>query len=152
MACAPAPQATRAAPPTLAAAPQPIVSQLAEAPQRVSFEISVDGESIGRVTVALFQDVPVGTQRFAQLAEGIDGASYRRSKFNEIFPEYIRNAGVKNLTYRADAQVRLAGGADTFALEEVWRDARVGCAQFLPIALDEYSSTVPVCVSTCCCC
>ena len=113
LACAPSP--TLAAPPLQ---PQPIISHLAESSQQqLSFEISVDGESIGRVTVALFDDVPVGTQRFAQLAAGIDGASYRRSKFNEIYPEYIRNAGVKNLTYRADAQVRLAGGADTFALE-----------------------------------
>lgn len=77
----------------------------------------MDGEPIGRVTVALFEDVPVGSERFIQLAKGMDGASYRRSKFNEIYPEYVRNAGVKNLTYRADAQVRLAGGADTFALE-----------------------------------
>ncbi len=87
LACAPS--ALAAHPP-----PQPVISSIAEASDRkLSFEISVDGQELGRFTVRLFDDVPVGTERFAQLAEGLDGASYRRSKFSEIYPVWVDGGG-----------------------------------------------------------
>ena len=41
---------------------------------------------LGRVTVELFDDVPVGSLRFYELAEGHEGISYQLSKFNEVGP------------------------------------------------------------------
>lgn len=39
-------------------------------------DINVDREPRGRITVELFPDVPVGAQRFADLARGVDGVGY----------------------------------------------------------------------------
>ena len=53
---------------------------------QVLFDINSDGQPLGRVTVELFDDVPVGSLRFYELAEGHEGISYQLSKFNEVGP------------------------------------------------------------------
>jgi hypothetical protein len=52
----------------------------------VYFDVKVEGERVGRIVVALLDDVKVGAQRFADLAEEKEGVGYRLSKFDGIFP------------------------------------------------------------------
>ena len=63
--------------------PQATGSQTAEQRQ-VYFDVSVDGEPKGRLVIQLSGDAPVGTQRFAQLSQGLNGVGYRLSKFDGI--------------------------------------------------------------------
>lgn len=56
----------------------------AEGRRRVFFDMSVDGEPSGRIVVELYDDVPVGAARFADLAQGKQGVGYRRTKFDAI--------------------------------------------------------------------
>jgi hypothetical protein len=53
---------------------------------QVFFDVRVDNEPKGRITIQLFNDVPIGAQRFLELAEGKDGVSYRLSKIDGISP------------------------------------------------------------------
>ena len=53
---------------------------------QIFFDINSDGQPLGRIAVELFNDVPVGSLRFQELAEGHEGISYQLSKFNEIGP------------------------------------------------------------------
>lgn len=54
----------------------------------------------------LFDDVPVGSLRFFELAEGHEGISYQLSKFNEIGPvrpstlQWLSDIGLKRCTIR----------------------------------------------------
>ena len=43
---------------------------------QVYLDINVDREPRGRITVELFPDVPVGAQRFVDLARGVGGVGY----------------------------------------------------------------------------
>lgn len=52
--------------------------------QQVYFDVSVDGEPKGRLVIQLSGDAPVGTQRFVQLSQGLNGVGYRLSKFDGI--------------------------------------------------------------------
>ena len=54
------------------------------AQQQVYFDVTVDGEPKGRLVVQLSGDAPVGTKRFAQLSQGLNGVGYRLSKFDGI--------------------------------------------------------------------
>ncbi|PNH03852.1 Peptidyl-prolyl cis-trans isomerase H, partial [Tetrabaena socialis] len=67
----------------------------------VFFDVTIDGEPAGRITIELFGDVEAGASRFAQLAAGQQGVDYRLSKFNGVLPTYIRNAGLNKLSYSA---------------------------------------------------
>ena len=49
-------------------------------------DINVDGQPRGRIVISLFDDVPVASQRFMDLARGQDGISYQLSKVAEIGP------------------------------------------------------------------
>lgn len=51
---------------------------------QVYFDVRVDNEPKGRITIQLYSDVPIGAQRFLELAEGRDGVSYRLSKIDGI--------------------------------------------------------------------
>lgn len=53
---------------------------------QVFFDVNVDGERKGRIVVQLFDDVPIGSRRFQDLAEGHEGISYQLSKFSTIAP------------------------------------------------------------------
>ena len=52
--------------------------------QQVYLDLSVDGEPRGRLVIKLAGDAPVGTRRFAQLSQGLNGVGYRLSKFDGI--------------------------------------------------------------------
>lgn len=52
--------------------------------QQVYLDLSVDGEPKGRLVIQLTGDAPVGTKRFAQLSQGLNGVGYRLSKFDGI--------------------------------------------------------------------
>ena len=51
---------------------------------QVFLDIEIDKNPAGRVVVELYDDVPIGSQRFADLAVGKDGVGYRLSKFDAI--------------------------------------------------------------------
>ena len=51
---------------------------------QVFLDLSVDGQPKGRLVIQLAGDAPVGTRRFAQLSEGLNGVGYRLSKFDGI--------------------------------------------------------------------
>ena len=53
---------------------------------QIFFDINSDGQPLGRIAVELFDDVPIGSLRFQELAEGYEGISYQLSKFSEIGP------------------------------------------------------------------
>jgi hypothetical protein len=74
------PGAVSSAPPTVTAA----AATPAEGRRRVFFDVSVDGEQSGRIVVQLYDDVPVGAARFADLAQGKQGVGFRRTKFDAI--------------------------------------------------------------------
>lgn len=38
----------------------------------------------GRIVVQLYDDVPIGATRFADLARGIQGVGFRRTKFDAV--------------------------------------------------------------------
>lgn len=59
-------------------------SRETEKQQQVYFDVSVDGEPKGRLVIQLSGDAPVGTKRFAQLSQGLNGVGYRLSKFDGI--------------------------------------------------------------------
>ncbi|PNW85174.1 hypothetical protein CHLRE_03g174750v5 [Chlamydomonas reinhardtii] len=79
---------------------------------KVFFDLTINGEPAGRITVELLADAPAGASRFASLAAGRQGVDYRLSKFNGVLPTYIRNDGVKSLSYTAN-EVSPISGVDT---------------------------------------
>jgi len=86
-------------PPTLAAA------------GRVFLDISIDGAPAGRLTVKLFDDVPVGAARFADLARDRGGVGYVRSPISAVSPgSFIASSGVARLSYSDVSKVEIAGG------------------------------------------
>jgi peptidyl-prolyl cis-trans isomerase B (cyclophilin B) len=52
---------------------------------QVFLDVKVEGENLGRIVVQLLDDAAVGSQRFADLAQGKQGVGYRLSKFDGIF-------------------------------------------------------------------
>jgi peptidyl-prolyl cis-trans isomerase B (cyclophilin B) len=88
--------------------------------QRIYLDVRIDGEPAGRLEIELLSSAaPVGSQRFADLAEEKGGVGYRLAKWDGIFVEknYLRNAGAKSLSYSADGVSQVAGGDSTLALE-----------------------------------
>ncbi|KAG2483444.1 hypothetical protein HYH03_017698 [Edaphochlamys debaryana] len=89
----------------------PAAPSLAEgALPKAFFDVNINGEFAGRIVVELFGDVPAGASRFSALAEGAGGVDYRLSKFNGVLPTYIRNDGVKSLSYSATEVSPIAEG------------------------------------------
>lgn len=99
------------------------VADTSEAPntvadsQQVFLDLSVDGEPRGRLVIKLAGDAPVGTRRFAQLSQGLNGVGYRLSKFDGIAQGFIKNSGQRSLTYDATNISRVAGGDTVEELE-----------------------------------
>ncbi|BDA42878.1 probable peptidyl-prolyl cis-trans isomerase [Coccomyxa sp. Obi] len=90
----------------------------------VYFDMNVDGQSQGRIRVELFDDVPIGSQRFMDLAEGHEGISYQLSKVDVIAPTYIRVSELPRLSYSASDTAKIAGGDTVEQLEVELQDAR----------------------------
>lgn len=59
-------------------------SSQAPSQHQVYLDVSVDGELKGRLVIQLSEDAPVGTKRFSQLSQGLNGVGYRLSKFDGI--------------------------------------------------------------------
>ncbi|GMH37496.1 hypothetical protein BSKO_05369 [Bryopsis sp. KO-2023] len=76
----------------------------------VFLDVSVDRKPAGRIVIELFDDVPVGSQRFADLAVGKEGVAYRLSKFDSLRQTYVTNEGVKRLSYSDTYESPIAGG------------------------------------------
>lgn len=66
--------------------------------------------------VELFDDVKTGSARFRDLAVGKMGVGYRLSRFNGIFPTYIRCEGVKSLSYSVTADSPIAGAVSYYGI------------------------------------
>ena len=81
------------------------------------FDIAVDAETLGRVTIAV-DDSTLAGARFAQLCRGVDGLSYRRTTIESIEVSesdggeiYLRNGGVNAfVTPGTQAAVDIIGG------------------------------------------
>jgi peptidyl-prolyl cis-trans isomerase B (cyclophilin B) len=93
---------------------------------RVFLDVSIEGEPAGRLEIELLPEAaPVGARRFADLAEEKDGVGYRLGRFDGVFVDkgYVRNAGARSLSYRADGASPIAGGDSTLDLERELDDA-----------------------------
>lgn len=57
----------------------------------VFFDITQEGESLGRIVIGLFgEDVPKTVRNFRTIAtKGINGLTYAGSKFHRIIPRFI---------------------------------------------------------------
>lgn len=92
---------------------------------QVYLDINIEGKPAGRVTMELFDDVKVGSQRFAELCEEKQGVGYWLSKIDSIHPtSYIKSSGVKSLTYSAAEQSPLPGGDSIADLEVEFENSK----------------------------
>lgn len=68
------------------AGPASAASELeSEVTSKVFFDFAVDGQPVGRVVVGVFGKAnPVAAARFATLAKGVQGLSYKRTEVNAI--------------------------------------------------------------------
>ena len=88
---------------------------------RVFFDMEVDRQPFGRIVIAIdgaASGARIGAQRFVDLAVGIEGVSYRRTKFELLQDGYIQDSGVKALSYKANGSTRITGGPDAEYLED----------------------------------
>ncbi|WVZ71960.1 hypothetical protein U9M48_020487 [Paspalum notatum var. saurae] len=73
-------------------------------------DVSIGGESAGRITVGLFGDAaPAGASRFLSLVTGV---GYRRKEFVKIVPGYVQHGGVVSYPAVPAVTERLAAEAD----------------------------------------
>jgi cyclophilin family peptidyl-prolyl cis-trans isomerase len=90
--------------------------------KKVFMDIAIDGQPAGQIVIGLFGDtVPIGAQRFAELAAGKRGIGFRRKEFYKITKTYIQNIGVRtfSLTGGVEDAAKFTGGdtAETTAEE-----------------------------------
>lgn len=87
--------------------------------ERVYFDITVDGKPKGRIVVQMLEEASrIGKQRFLDLAKGVEGVGYRRSKINLIQDDHIAGGGLKSLSYKASGKTKVAGGPTAELLED----------------------------------
>ncbi|XP_028763623.1 peptidyl-prolyl cis-trans isomerase CYP26-2, chloroplastic [Neltuma alba] len=94
----------------------------------VFFDISIDGEPAGRITMGLYgDDVPTGVDRFSKIVSGAAGISYRRKEFIKIMPNYVQHGGLRS--YGVDAELANRSGTNfgRETLVEEWERAYEGC-------------------------
>ncbi|KAJ1392332.1 Cyclophilin-type peptidyl-prolyl cis-trans isomerase domain [Sesbania bispinosa] len=99
-----------------------------EPTKRVFFDISIDGEPVGRITIGLYgDDVPLGVDRFSKIVSGAAGISYRRKEFVKIMPSYVQHGGLRS--YGVDAELAKKTGSDLAAdsLVDEWERAYERC-------------------------
>ncbi|MER7762972.1 peptidylprolyl isomerase [Streptomyces sp. NPDC097619] len=62
--------------------------------QNVFFEVSADGEKLGRIEFKLYDDVvPKTAQNFRELATGQHGFGYKGSPFHRVIPGFMLQGG-----------------------------------------------------------
>ncbi|CAL0330551.1 unnamed protein product [Lupinus luteus] len=99
-----------------------------KATKQVFFDISIDGEPVGRVTIGLYgDDVPAGVDSFSKIVSGAAGVSYRRKEFAKIMPNYVQHGGLRS--YGIDAELAKATGRILAAdrLVEEWERTYERC-------------------------
>lgn len=79
----------------------------------------MDGRPAGKFVIELFDDTGVAAQRFADLTQGKEGVSFRRTKIELIQDAYIQDTGLKALSYKASGRTSIAGGPDNEVLEGI---------------------------------
>jgi peptidyl-prolyl cis-trans isomerase B (cyclophilin B) len=141
---APAPAAALAPPPTQHHRPNPLASFLTSAAlaatltaatpaspalassQRVFLDIAIDASPAGRVVIRTYDDVPIGSARFADLARDRGGVGYVRSRIDSVSPgAFVASSGVASLSYadvsEGGGSVQIAGGE---TVEDLVRELR----------------------------
>ena len=74
----------------------PIVAGQRQRGPRVFFDITADGEDMGRVVFELYEDTtPLTAENFRQIATGKNpaGYSYKGSKFHRVIPNFMLQGG-----------------------------------------------------------
>ncbi|MEU8789075.1 peptidylprolyl isomerase [Streptomyces sp. NPDC048643] len=62
--------------------------------ENVFFEVTADGEPMGRIEFKLFDDVvPKTAQNFRELATGAHGYGYKGSPFHRVIPDFMLQGG-----------------------------------------------------------
>ncbi|MFD9907181.1 peptidylprolyl isomerase [Streptomyces sp. NPDC059063] len=62
--------------------------------ENVYFNVSANGESLGRIVFRLFDDVvPKTARNFRELATGQNGFGYKGSPFHRVIPEFMLQGG-----------------------------------------------------------
>lgn len=92
------------------------------------FDISIDGEPVGRITIELYgDDVPAGVARLSKIVSGAAGISYRRKEFVKIMPNYVQHGGLRS--YGLDAELANRTGSILVAetLVDEWERAYEKC-------------------------
>ncbi|KAK9835083.1 hypothetical protein WJX84_011413, partial [Apatococcus fuscideae] len=89
---------------------QPSTDSRKSLPRKVYLEFNVNSAPKGRVEVELFDDAPVGSERFHQLAVGTDGVGYRLSKVDGVSKDFVKSSGVSRLSYKEGDETSIVGG------------------------------------------
>lgn len=96
--------------------------------KQVFFDVSIDGEPAGRITIGLYgDDVPVGVDRFSKIVSGAAGISYRRKEFVKIMPNYVQHGGLRSYGVDAELAKRTGSNLVTESLVEEWEKTYEGC-------------------------
>lgn len=78
--------------------------------KRAFFDVSVNGEPIGRIIIGLYDNnAPITTGRFINIISGAAGISYRRKEFVKILPNYVQHGGIRS--YGVDAELAQKTGS-----------------------------------------
>ncbi|KAK1388049.1 PPIase cyclophilin-type domain-containing protein [Heracleum sosnowskyi] len=78
--------------------------------KRAFFDVSVNGEPIGRIVIGLYDNnAPITTGRFSNIISGAAGISYRRKEFVKILPNYVQHGGIRS--YGVDAELAQKTGS-----------------------------------------
>ncbi|GJP40054.1 hypothetical protein CLOM_g24344, partial [Closterium sp. NIES-68] len=89
--------------------------------EKVFLDIAVDGAPVGRLVIGVYgEDVPIGAARFAQLAKGVAGVSYRRKEFLRLTDSYLQGGTLRSfsLTGSGVDPTAFVGGTNADAIAQ----------------------------------
>ncbi|CAI5481148.1 unnamed protein product [Closterium sp. Yama58-4] len=89
--------------------------------EKVFLDIAVDGAPVGRLVIGVYGEaVPIGAARFAQLAKGVAGVSYRRKDFVRLTDSYVQGGALRafSLTGSAADPAAFVGGLNADAVAQ----------------------------------